>query len=126
MIRAALFEELAGFDDAFTPYGWEDVDLCLRARALGYRTRYVHTASFAHKGTRLGRKPLPAYERNKAKNYLVLMFRHTTLPQKLSAAFFIPLRGLVLFARFAWQGNWRMIPAQLKGIRDYIHTRHVK
>jgi hypothetical protein len=124
MIRPALFEDLDGFDSTFTPYGWEDVDLCLRARARGYRTRYVHTAIFAHKGSRLGRKPLAVYERNKARNFLTLMIRHTTLPQKLSAAFFVPLRGLLLFTRFAWQGNWRMIPAQLKGVRDYIRTRN--
>ena len=126
MIRAAVFAELDGFDNAFTPYGWEDVDLCLRARALGYLTRYVPAARFAHKGTRLGRKPLPGYERTKAKNYLTLIFRHTTLPQKLSAAFFVPARGLLLFARFASQGNWRAIPAQLKGVRDYIQTRNAK
>ena len=120
MIRAALFEELEGFDHVFTPYGWEDVDLCLRARARGYLTRYVHAATFAHKGTRLGRKPLPGYERNKAKNFLTLLARHTTLAQKLSAAFFVPLRGLLLFVRFARQGNWQMIPAQLKGVRDYV------
>ena len=126
MIRAALFEELGGFDSVFTPYGWEDVDLCLRARARGHLTRYIHTAVFAHKGTRLGRKPLPGYERNKAKNFLTLIVRHTTLPQKLSAAFFVPLRGLLLFARFSRQGNWQMIPAQLKGVRDYVFARNTK
>jgi hypothetical protein len=49
--------------------------------------------------------------------------RHTTLPQKLSAAFFVPLRGLLLFAQFARQGNWQAIPAQLKGVRDYVFAR---
>ena len=126
MIRVSLFEELGGFDTAFTPYGWEDVDLCLRARARGYRTRYVPAARFAHKGTRLGRRPLPGYERNKARNYLTLLLRHTTLPGKLSAALFVPARGLLLFARFAWQGNWHAIPAQLKGILDYVQTRSAK
>jgi GT2 family glycosyltransferase len=126
MIRAALFRELQGFDPVFTPYGWEDVDLCLRARARGYLTRYVHAAIFAHKGTRLGRKPLPGYERNKAKNFLTLLVRHTTLAEKLSAAFFVPLRGLLLFARFARQGNWQAIPAQLKGVWDYVLARDIK
>ena len=35
MIRATLFEELQGFDPVFTPYGWEDVDLCLRFGTQG-------------------------------------------------------------------------------------------
>jgi len=126
MIRASLFEELKGFDTAFTPYGWEDVDLCLRAREHGYLTRYIHVAVFAHKGTRLGRKPLPGYERNKSKNFLTLIARHTTIPQKLSAALFVPLRGLLLFVRFARQGNWQAIPAQLKGVLDYVLARNTK
>ena len=98
----------------------------LRARARGYLTRYVHAATFVHKGTRLGRKPLPGYERNKAKNFLTLLARHTTLMQKLSAAFFVPLRGLLLFARFARQGNWQAIPAQLKGVWDYVLARIIR
>lgn len=126
MIRAALFEELDGFDTIFTPYGWEDVDLCLRARARGCLSRYIPAATFIHKGTRLGRKPLPGYERNKAKNFLTLIARHATIPQKLLAVFFVPLRGLLLFARFARQGNWRSIPAQLQGVRDYIRARDAK
>jgi GT2 family glycosyltransferase len=120
MVRAALFEEIGGFDTAFTPYGWEDVDLCLRARARGQRTRYVPAATFAHKGTRLGRGPIPAYERHKARNYLKLLRRHTTPIQKLAAAVFVPLRGLLLLSRFALHGDWRAAPAQLKGAIDYF------
>jgi GT2 family glycosyltransferase len=122
MIRAALFEEIGGFDEAFTPYGWEDVDFCLRARARGQRTRYVPAATFAHKGTRLGRGPIPVYERHKARNFLKLLRRHTTPLQKLTAAVFVPLRGLLLLSRFAIHGDWRAIPAQLKGVLDYFRS----
>jgi GT2 family glycosyltransferase len=34
MIDGALFDRLGGFDSAY-PFGYEDVDLCLRARQLG-------------------------------------------------------------------------------------------
>jgi GT2 family glycosyltransferase len=120
MIRAELFAELEGFDPVFSPYGWEEVDLCLRARRLGARTRYVPRAKFCHKGTRLGRKPIPGYERNKVTNYLALIQRHMTPTQKLSAIVFVPLRALLLIGRFIWQGNWGVIPAQFRGLGDFL------
>jgi GT2 family glycosyltransferase len=122
MIRATLFEEIAGFDAAFTPYGWEDVDFCLRARARGQRTRYVPAATFAHKGTRLGRGSIAAYERHKARNFLRLLRRHTTPLEKLTAIVFVPARGLLLLSRFALHGDWRAIPSLLKGILDYLRS----
>ncbi|MBW2683842.1 MAG: glycosyltransferase family 2 protein [Deltaproteobacteria bacterium] len=124
MIRASLFESLGGFDRAFSPYGWEEVDLCMRAGKQGHLTKYIHKAIFCHKGTRQGRDPLPGYERNKVKNYMTLMIRHMTPTQKICAVVFVPLRGLLLFARFARQGHWGIIPAQLKGLRDYFRTGH--
>ena len=123
MIRMTLFEQLAGFDDVFTPYGWEDVDLCLRARSYRHLTRYVPDAVFVHKGTRLGRKPRPEYERNKSKNFMILLNRHTTSWHRISAVFFVPLRGLHLFFRLALKGHWRAIAAQLYGFADFFRTR---
>lgn len=120
MIEAKLFAALDGFDPVFSPYGWEDVDLCLRARRKGALTRYVPTARFCHKGTRLGRKPIAGYERNKVTNYLTLIQRHMTPGQKLSAVVFVPLRALLLALRFVRQGSWGMIPAQVRGLGDFM------
>lgn len=120
MIDAKLFAGLGGFDPVFSPYGWEDVDLCLRARRLGALTRYVPSAKFCHKGTRLGRKPIAGYERNKVRNYLTLIRRHMTLGQKLSAVVFVPLRALLLAFRFIRQGSWSVIPAQVRGLGDFL------
>ena len=47
LVRRDLFEELGGFDRAFAN-GWEDVDLCLRARERGARVRYCHRAVLYH------------------------------------------------------------------------------
>jgi GT2 family glycosyltransferase len=47
LVRRELFEELDGFDGAFAN-GWEDVDLCLRARERGSRVRYCHRAVLYH------------------------------------------------------------------------------
>lgn len=47
LIAAPLWTALGGFDEAFVLYG-EDVDLCLRARALGARPMFTDRAVFRH------------------------------------------------------------------------------
>lgn len=44
----AVWEKLEGFDDAFTPAYYEDVDYCLRARAAGYRVVFEPHARAVH------------------------------------------------------------------------------
>jgi O-antigen biosynthesis protein len=47
-IRRELFEALGGFDLAYSPSYFEDVDLCLRARELGWKVRYTPAATLVH------------------------------------------------------------------------------
>lgn len=49
LIRRSLWTALGGFDDQFFMYS-EDVDLCLRATALGYRPCITPTAVVIHEG----------------------------------------------------------------------------
>lgn len=46
-IRRETFEHIGGFDAAYVN-GNEDVDLCLRLRAEGYKVRYVAEATVTH------------------------------------------------------------------------------
>lgn len=50
MVRADVFDRLGGFDEAFWPAWWEDVDFCRRLGAAGYRIRYAPDAVFVHEG----------------------------------------------------------------------------
>jgi GT2 family glycosyltransferase len=47
MMRRRAFEQVGGFDEAFFLYE-EDVDLCVRARAAGWRVRYEPRAVVRH------------------------------------------------------------------------------
>ncbi len=47
LIRRQLFDESGRFDTAFVN-GYEDVDLCLRLRDLGYETHYCHESVLYH------------------------------------------------------------------------------
>lgn len=49
LIRRALFEQLGGFDERFFVY-FEEVDLALRARQVGWRSMYFADAQVFHKG----------------------------------------------------------------------------
>jgi N-acetylglucosaminyl-diphospho-decaprenol L-rhamnosyltransferase len=48
LLPRRLWDELGGFDDRFFMYG-EDVDLCLRASALGYRPAITPDATVVHR-----------------------------------------------------------------------------
>ena len=46
----ALVDELGYLDDRLNPYGWEDVDFCIRARQAGYKN-YIDTNTWLYHGT---------------------------------------------------------------------------
>ena len=48
MIRRALFEELGGFDELYSPAYYEDTDLCFRVRAAGYRVVVQPKSTIIH------------------------------------------------------------------------------
>jgi len=115
VIRRSLLSQLRGFDDAYSPYGWEEVDLCLRARRLGFRTRYLPTALFSHKGTRQGRPSVPAYELNKARNFITLLRRHATYVEQASCAVWIPIRAAGLLWKLVRRGESSLILMHVRG-----------
>jgi O-antigen biosynthesis protein len=48
MVRREIFEKLGGFDESRLPVTFNDVDFCLRARALGWRIVYTPYAELIH------------------------------------------------------------------------------
>lgn len=48
VLRQALFAEAGGFDEQNLPVSYNDVDLCLRIQAAGYRNLYTPFAQFYH------------------------------------------------------------------------------
>jgi N-acetylglucosaminyl-diphospho-decaprenol L-rhamnosyltransferase len=50
MVRRAIWQELEGFDECFSPLWFEDVDFCRRAVNRGYRLYYVPQAVAQHGG----------------------------------------------------------------------------
>ncbi|MDX8381715.1 MAG: glycosyltransferase [Ghiorsea sp.] len=48
LFRRSMLEKMDGFDEAFSPFYWEDVDLSYRALARGWRVLYYPSARFRH------------------------------------------------------------------------------
>lgn len=69
LVRRDAFDALSGFDDAFVPAWFEDVDLCARLLESGRRIRYVPEGRATHVGgVTMNALPYrdfrPAYVRN--------------------------------------------------------------
>lgn len=56
-IRRELFEQVGGFDLRYSPSYFEDVDLCLKVRALGYAVIVEPAVTFIHKVGSTGGSP---------------------------------------------------------------------
>ena len=50
MVRREVLEAIGGWDERFYPLWFEDVDLCRRIRAAGWRIRYEPSAAARHRG----------------------------------------------------------------------------
>ncbi|MFC1809285.1 glycosyltransferase [Candidatus Omnitrophota bacterium] len=122
-IRREVLESLHAFDERYSPYGWEDVDICLRARVLGYHTFYTPDAVVIHKGTKVGREPVPEYERNKIRNYLLLLKRHTNFIQKVCCCIGVPLKSLYIIIEMLIIMHPKIIAAQCRGFIEGLRGR---
>ena len=50
LFRRELWSQLGGFDSAFHPIWFEDVDFCQRTHKLGYKIRYLPEVTATHQG----------------------------------------------------------------------------
>jgi GT2 family glycosyltransferase len=86
LVKREVFESLGGFDPAFTPAWFEDVDLCARILESGYRIRYVPAARASHVGgTTMRALPYDDYLPLYTRNLLRYLRRHAGLPSRALA-----------------------------------------
>ncbi|MEW6673300.1 MAG: glycosyltransferase family 2 protein [Thermodesulfobacteriota bacterium] len=74
-IKTEIFDSVGRLDEAFSPYGCEDIDFCIRAKNRGWRIIYVPRAFCWHRITSSFRDE---YERSffNTRNILLLARRH--------------------------------------------------
>lgn len=124
MFRREQFLTLGGFDEAFAPFGWEDVELSLRAWKQGLEVHYEPRSRVRHQfsstiAPKFSRRQVRAvYERNR----LLAHWLHLDSPASLAAngAFLaIKLIGSV------FAGRWEMWSAAAQAIArlDVVRTK---
>lgn len=96
MIGRDLWDELGGFDESFFMYG-EETDLCLRARALGYRPAITPDAAVVHHGA--ASEPAESAKLVRLLKAHVLLFRKHWTP--LARRFGVAMLHLWAVSRFA-------------------------
>jgi len=117
LISNELINKVGIFDEKFNPYGWEDVDLSLRARQKGFKIFYNHNAIIYHKGGKRGRgKAINEYEFSKSKNYFYLLKKHGNVFQLLIFSAILPIRLFIILTKELFRGEFKTISAQLRGI----------
>jgi hypothetical protein len=117
LVRTSVFATVGNFDENFNPYGWEDVDLSLRAHAAGFKIVYTPDAIVYHAGGRIGRGINSLYERTKAKTIFYFVRKHTTSWQWMCFLCFLPLRASARIAREILTGNTVVVLMWLDALR---------
>ena len=82
LVRREVFEAVGLFDGKFFLYA-EEVDLCVRARAKGYRNFYVPKSVVYHKiSVSTGENSVPIYAYYNTRNFLYLIRKNIRFPKR--------------------------------------------
>jgi hypothetical protein len=115
MHRRAL-ERAGGFDVSFDPYGYEDLDMVLRANPGRVPYLFVPGAVVHHRGSRTGFSGYTAaYTRLKGQNMRRFFRRHATSFQWLCFNLLLPYLGAKMIVRELRRGNVKTIVGLAKG-----------
>jgi len=125
LIKMGTLERVGLFDERFDPYGFEDIDWCLRARAAGYQIILNERAIAIHLSDYSFHRECPDRLYETTRKRILLAQKH--LPLLLYYSSFVPYfllrRCLLVVLRLIWQGNWRLIPFIFKASRGLISRR---
>jgi len=75
--RRSMLEQLSGFDEAYSPFYWEDADLGYRAWKRGWKSLYQPASTVFHEhSATISKFPRAFTDRVKARNSLLFIWRN--------------------------------------------------
>lgn len=121
VVLKGLIDKIGVFDEKFNPYGWEDVDLSLRARKKNFKILFNYKAVVYHKGGKIGRGgALSDYESSKTKNYFYLIRKHANIFQLILISFLLPFKVVLLIIRELLNQEYKIVFAQFRGLLNIL------
>lgn len=119
MVRTSLFQQLGGFDEAFNPFGPEDLDFSLRLQKAGYQAWYIPKAMAFHdvNHTFGGGDYSENYASHRARHWLRLMRKHASLADWFAFVLVgAPLIAMRVLVREGRKGNLGAIKGLVRGV----------
>ena len=107
LISTEVWKELGGYDDAFSPYGFEDMDMSLRVRAIGKKILFTPKAKIYHKGTQTIGDGIyvSKYTKLKGKHMRRFLSKHAKLHHKIFFYIFAPFLAVGSILRAIRSGD---------------------
>jgi GT2 family glycosyltransferase len=126
LVRRTVFERAGLLDERYF-FGFEDIDLCLRARAAGIRTRLAGDSVVYHEGSQAigGRSPRRLYFATR--NHLMLAAAHGNGDGRLkrtARAMLVAALNLGYAVKAPGGSLPARVAASLQGLGDYLVGRH--
>jgi len=116
MHRRAL-ERAGGYDVSFDPFGYEDIDMVLRANSEGVPFLFVPAAVGYHRGSKTGFSGYTAeYARVKGQNMRRFFKRYSTSFQWVCFNLLLPFLGIRTILRELRRGNVKVVANLAKGL----------
>jgi hypothetical protein len=125
-ISSKALQTVGTLDNRFF-FGWEDVDLCVRAARRGFKILFVPQSKIWHKGFSPGKEKkhagLPMYYA--IRGHFIFMEKHFTKLQRASAM----LCSFISLPKVMWDyshllGQWKVSIYILQGVFDYFRRRY--
>lgn len=124
LIKRAVLEKLKGLDPDYF-YSHEDVDLCLRAKALGYKLLYIPASRIKHKiAMSSGGRFSPLYIYYRVRNSILFMQKNKFPFWQRAYSFLVNPAKMIVFTLLIC--NFKGAFAAFRGWLDYVRGKSGK
>jgi GT2 family glycosyltransferase len=121
LAKCELFKKIGYLNKDYFAY-WEETDLCVRAKKIGYRIVHVPSARIWHKGGATAKKTSGFYEYHMTRNMFWFMRKHASRKQQITfIIYFFGIQFWKLIAGYViCQEKAHIYRSLFKGILDGI------